>query len=66
MPPSQGSDQDLDLLTMPHNYWNNPPSNGWQIMVADYIELAFATVLVLARCYVKWGMVKRAGWEDCM
>ena len=59
------SDADMALLTKPHNYWNNPPSNAWQVSVADYVGLTIAAILVLARCYTKWGILKRSGWEDC-
>ena len=59
------SDADIALLTKPHNYWNNPSSNAWQVSVADYVGLTIAAILVFARCCTKWGNLKRAGWEDC-
>lgn len=52
------------LLTHPHNYYHNPPSNAWEISVADSVGLCLATVFVVTRCYTKFRITKSPGWED--
>lgn len=51
--------------THPPNYVN-PPSNAYQVTIADSVGLALATILVAARCYTKFRITKAPGWEDCM
>ncbi|KAL8662642.1 MAG: hypothetical protein Q9168_008225 [Polycauliona sp. 1 TL-2023] len=48
-----------------HNYNNSPPSIGWKITTTDYVTLSVACVVVLARCYTKFAIVRNRGWDDC-
>ncbi|KAI4231901.1 MAG: hypothetical protein LQ352_008377, partial [Teloschistes flavicans] len=54
----------MSAFSHPHNYYNNPPSQGWKVTDADLISISFAFVAVLARCYTKFFLVKAPGWDD--
>ncbi|KAL8699340.1 MAG: hypothetical protein Q9224_001458 [Gallowayella concinna] len=62
--PGTVSDADLALLSHPHNYYNNPPSNAWKVSVTDSIGLSLVTIVVAARCFTKLRITKALGWED--
>ncbi|KAL8682197.1 MAG: hypothetical protein Q9186_001734 [Xanthomendoza sp. 1 TL-2023] len=62
--PGTVSDADLALLSHPHNYYNNPPSNAWKVSVTDSIGLGLVTIVVAARCFTKLRVTKALGWED--
>ena len=47
------------------NYYDSPPSSAWQSSVANSVGLAIVTIVVFARCYTKFFIVKAPGWEDC-
>ena len=49
-----------------HNYYNNPSSIGWKVTTTDYVTVSAAFVVVLARCYTKFFLLKSRGWDDCM
>ncbi|KAL8764616.1 MAG: hypothetical protein Q9194_006944 [Teloschistes cf. exilis] len=55
----------MSTFSHPHNYYNNPPSQGWRVTVADLVSLSFAFVFVLARLFTKFFLVKAPGWDDC-
>ena len=52
------------LLQRPHNYYDSPPSNAWQVSVADSVGLCLAVAAVATRCFTKLRITKSPGWED--
>ncbi|KAL8693487.1 MAG: hypothetical protein Q9224_003740 [Gallowayella concinna] len=46
------------------NYYNNPPSIAWKVTTTDYVTVSIAFVVVLARCYTKFVLLKSRGWDD--
>ena len=54
-----------NLYKHPPNY-DNPPSIGWEFTTTDYVTVSVAFVVVLARCYTKFFLLKTRGWDDCM
>ncbi|KAL8906362.1 MAG: hypothetical protein Q9207_002074 [Kuettlingeria erythrocarpa] len=48
----------------PPNYYNNPPTNHWMVTYTDSVGFVLVTLVVFARCYTKFSIVKAPGWED--
>ncbi|KAL8685821.1 MAG: hypothetical protein Q9218_007524 [Villophora microphyllina] len=54
----------MSSFSQPHNYYNNPPSQGWKVITTDLVTISLAFVAVVARCFTKFFIVKAPGWDD--
>ncbi|KAL8731477.1 MAG: hypothetical protein Q9181_004301, partial [Wetmoreana brouardii] len=54
----------MSVFSHPHNYYDNPPSQGWKVTDTDLITISFACISVLARCYTKFVLINSPGWDD--